>query len=361
MKDIDKSKEQLATEVTQLRQRIAELEAAKTERKQVEDALRKSEEKYRAVVEISPDGIAIAAKGRHVFVNESLAKMFGVSDPDELIGRPIMDYIHPDYRKIVKERMEQQKNRGKVAPLIEEKMLKADGTVIYTEVAAASLEYQGEQAVLAVIRDITGRKRIEEALLKSEEHYRSVVDNIDLGINLIDADHNIVMVNATMGERFGKPVSEIIGKKCFREFEKRDALCPHCPGVQTMATGKPAEVETEGVRDDLSRFLVRLQTFPVIGQDGRTTAFIEIAEDITVRKQIEEALRESEEKYRSLVESSEDSIYLVDKDCTYLFMNKKHLARLSVPISQVVGRPYGEFHSPEETKDFARKVNRVFK
>src|SRR4030042_2553302 len=103
MRDIDKSKEQLTTEVTQLRQRIAELETAETERKQVEEALRKSEEKYRTVVEISPDGIAIAAKGRHIFVNQSLARMFGVSSPDELLGRPIMDYIHPDYRNIEQE------------------------------------------------------------------------------------------------------------------------------------------------------------------------------------------------------------------------------------------------------------------
>jgi PAS domain S-box-containing protein len=485
-----KYKEQLATEVAQLRQRVAELEAAGIERKRAEEALRKSEEKYRTVVDISPDGIAISAKGRHVFVNQSLARMFGVSSPDELVGRPIMDYIHPDYRKIVKERIEKQTKRGASVPLIEEKMIRADGTVIDTEVAAAPLEYQGEQAVLAVIRDITDRKRIEdalreseerfraifegapdaifladpesgeiidlnpaasqlllrpheeivglhhvnlhppelqdhekknfikyvrdvrakkqthpiestvirsdgrtvpveilaqmihikgrpvfqgtfrdiaerkriaEALRKSEERYRSVVDNIDLGINLIDADHTIIMVNATMGDRFNKPVSEIIGKKCFREFEKRDAVCPHCPGVQTMAAGKHGEVETEGVLDDGSRFHVRLQTFPVVGQGGTATAFIEIAEDITERKRMEEALRESEGKYRSLVESSEDSIYLVDEECTYLFMNKKHLARLRVPSSQVVGRAYAEFHSPEETKDFARKVTRVLK
>src|SRR4030042_6079258 len=98
-----KYKEQLATEVAQLRQRVAELEAAEIERKQAEEALRKSEEKYRTVVDISPDGIAISAKGRHVFVNQSLARMFGVSSPDELVGRPIMDYIHPDYRNIEQE------------------------------------------------------------------------------------------------------------------------------------------------------------------------------------------------------------------------------------------------------------------
>jgi len=145
-----------------------------TVRKQAEEALRESKEKYRTVVEISPDGIAISAKGRHVFVNQSLARMFGVSDPDELVGRPIMDYIHPDYRKIVRARLEEQTKRGALVPLIEEKMIRADGTVIDTEVAAAPLEYQGEQAVLAVIRDITVRKQAEEALRESEKKHRTI-------------------------------------------------------------------------------------------------------------------------------------------------------------------------------------------
>ena len=136
-----------------------------TERKRAEEALRKSEEKYRTVVEISPDGIAVASKGRHVFANKSLAKMFGVSSPDELLGKPLMDYIHPDYRKIVRERLEEQTKRGAAVPLIEEKMLRADGTVIHAEVAAAPLQYGGEQAVLAVIRDITERKRAEKDCL----------------------------------------------------------------------------------------------------------------------------------------------------------------------------------------------------
>ena len=115
-----------------------------TERKQVEEALRKSEEKYRTIVEISPDGIAISSKGRHVFANKNLAKIFGVSGPNELLGKPLMDYIHPDCRKTVKERLDQQTKRGESVPLIEEKMIRSDGTVIHTEVAAAPVEYEGE-------------------------------------------------------------------------------------------------------------------------------------------------------------------------------------------------------------------------
>lgn len=78
------------------------------------------------------------------------------------------------------------------------------------------------------------------------------------------------------------------------------------------------------------------------------------------RRKAEQALIESEEKYRSLVESTDDSIYLVDGDCRYLFMNKKHLSRLGLPEKKVLGRTYREFHSPEETTWFIEKIDEVF-
>ena len=78
-----------------------------------------------------------------------------------------------------------------------------------------------------------------------------------------------------------------------------------------------------------------------------------------MRKRTNE-LWKSEAVYRSLVESTEDSIYLVDKDCQYLFMNEKHLSRLGLPVDKTIGRTYGELHSPEETKELVELVNQVF-
>jgi PAS domain S-box-containing protein len=80
---------------------------------------------------------------------------------------------------------------------------------------------------------------------------------------------------------------------------------------------------------------------------------------IIEHKRAQEALRESEQKYRSLVESTEDSIYLVDRDCRYLFMNERHLSRFGLLIDSVIGRTYGEFHSQEEAKEFAERVKDV--
>jgi PAS domain S-box-containing protein len=116
---------------------------------------------------------------------------------------------------------------------------------------------------------------------------RSLMENVHIAISLIDRNHKILMVNNALSKYFCKPAFEFIGRDCFREFEKRESVCSHCPGKRAMETGQPAEVETEGIRDDGSRFSVRIQAFPTIGLDGAVTGFIEIVEDITGRKRVE--------------------------------------------------------------------------
>jgi PAS domain S-box-containing protein len=145
-----------------------------------------------------------------------------------------------------------------------------------------------------LMREIGERKRAEEALKGSEERYRCLLDNIALGVALIDSDHTIIMANPTHGKMLDKPPSELVGKKCFREFEKRDTVCPHCPGVLAMETGVPTEVETEAVRDDQSRFDVRVRAYPAFGEGGRVTGFIEIVEDITEKKRLRAELEHAQ-------------------------------------------------------------------
>jgi diguanylate cyclase (GGDEF)-like protein/PAS domain S-box-containing protein len=106
-------------------------------------------------------------------------------------------------------------------------------------------------------------------------------------------------------------------------------------------------------------------TFPVevrigILESGGRRLILGVGHDITERKQREGELRESEEKYRSLVEFTEDSVYLVDRNKRYLFINEKYLSRLGLPRDNVIGRAYGDFHSNEENKEFSEHIEQVF-
>ena len=147
--------------------------------------------------------------------------------------------------------------------------------------------------VATAAHDITDRKRAEQVLHESEERYRTLVENIGLGITLIDRQHRIVMVNEAQARMFKTTPRECVGQECFRLFEKREAVCLHCPGVTTLNTGCPAEVETQGVRDDGNTFVVKLRAFPICDSGGTPSGFIEVVEDITEGKRAEEELQKA--------------------------------------------------------------------
>jgi PAS domain S-box-containing protein/putative nucleotidyltransferase with HDIG domain len=308
-----------------------------TERKQMEEALRESEEKYRELINgMNDTAWVIDFNGNFIDVNDAAVEVLGYSRKELLSMGP-----HD-----IDSTLDTETITGLIKGMRTEKIqvfdtshTTKDGKVIPVEIKSSLVTYQGKRAILSIARDITQRKRAEAALQESEQRYRSLVDNIDLGINLIDPEHNIIMVNCTQSRHLNKPLNQTIGKKCYREFEKRDAVCPHCPGVQTMATGQPAEAEIEVTGDDQRRYTLRIQTFPVLGQDGTMTAFIEVVEDITERKRMEQELRDSEERYKALYEDNPSMYFTVDTHGMVLSVNQFGAKELGYTVKELVGQP----------------------
>jgi PAS domain S-box-containing protein len=139
-----------------------------TERKLSEVALRESEERYRKLVESSPDAIAIHNEGKIIFTNPSGAKLLGAANPGQLIGKEIMDFVHPDYREPVKERIQKMKGEQKDIDLIGEKFVRLDGSVIDVEVATTPFIHQGKHGMQVIVRDVTEKKKLEAQFLRGQ-------------------------------------------------------------------------------------------------------------------------------------------------------------------------------------------------
>jgi PAS domain S-box-containing protein len=291
-----------------------------TERKQMEEALRESEEKYRSLVESSEDSIYLVdSKCNYIFLNNRHLARLGVQS-SEIIGKGYSEFHNPEESKDFAQRIKTVLKTGQ--SLSYEYRSQRDNRYFIRTLSPVKTPDGGViKAITVISKDITERKQAEEALRQSEERYRTLADNAKFGLNLIDSDYNIVMVNAALSKNLQKKTSELIGKKCFQEFEKRDAVCPHCPGTQAMATGKSAEIEREGSRDNGRHYYARFRAFPILGQDGKAAAFIEFVEDITKRKQMEDELRKSEEKYRELINGMHDTAWVIDFDGNFIDMN----------------------------------------
>ncbi|HWF17809.1 MAG TPA: PAS domain S-box protein [Verrucomicrobiae bacterium] len=138
-----------------------------TERKQAEAALRESEENYRKLVELAPDGILIQCEGKYVYLNSAALEIFGAHSPKQVLGKSILDVVHPDYHETIRANVTKL-IAGKDVPLHEEKLIRVDGSVVDVEATAIPFVYRGKPAFQVVVRNITERKRAEEALRHSE-------------------------------------------------------------------------------------------------------------------------------------------------------------------------------------------------
>ncbi|MCZ7401795.1 MAG: PAS domain S-box protein [Candidatus Methanoperedens sp.] len=137
-----------------------------TQRKLIENSLKESEDRYRQLVDFATFGIVIHSDHKIVYVNRAAIKMLGATKPEDLIGKPVLEIVPPEYHDLVRERIHKQEI-GEIAPLMEEKFVKLDGTIIDVELLSIPFIYKGKQAMYGVFQDISDRKKAQEEIKKS--------------------------------------------------------------------------------------------------------------------------------------------------------------------------------------------------
>jgi len=138
-----------------------------TERKKAEETLRESEERNRLLIDFSPYGIIIHSEGKIIFINSQAMNILGATSAQEIVGKPILDIVHPDYHDIVKERILMEEE-GKIAPLIEQKFIRIDGSPVDVEIVAIPVNFRGKIYKYGVFHDITERKKADEIRIEKE-------------------------------------------------------------------------------------------------------------------------------------------------------------------------------------------------
>ena len=189
-------------------ERIAVRAAGELERLDAEAAMQESENRFRTVVEVMPDAIALHRAGKLVFVNPAAVEMFGAASERDLIDKPILELIHPDFHAMVRERIKNTVEHGQAAPMIEERYLKLDGSCFDVAVQGRPIVLDGRPAVLSTVRDITANKQAEAKLQLAA----SVFDHAREGIMITSLDGTIIDVNEAFTRITGYGREEALGQ-----------------------------------------------------------------------------------------------------------------------------------------------------
>lgn len=329
--------------------REREVKAEVVKRKSVEEELHWSEAKLRFVAQAVRDGIVVTdTNNRIVFWNEGATRIFGYTE-EEALGQPLTIFVPEAARSDHEAAMAQMRRTGK-HPLSGQRMefcgLRKDGSKLPLEISFAAWEVGEERFFSAMVRDLTERKQTEKALQESEERYRTIFETTGAATVIIEEDTTISLANTEFERLFGYSKGELEGKKSWTELIVKDDLARMKDWHRLRRidpSAAPSSYEFRGFdkQGDVRDCLLSIAMIP-----GTRKSVASIL-DITERKRSEEALKESEEKFRTLVENQAEGIAVVDAEENFTFVNAAAEGIFRVPPGGLVGQNVREFTTPE--------------
>ncbi len=305
-------------------------------RTRVEEALRESEERYRRLVDYTPLGLVILVEGRIVFLNSKALDISGFERKEDLLGRLAVDSLADKERVKAAERLSQLQKTQTELPPTEYCFVRPDGQEVTLEVSTMPIVYAGSPAVLSIGRDITIRRRTEKALKTSEEHLRSLMENAqEFVVYRLQYDETtptkskVVFVSPSVKNICG--VSDALRHEAWFEHIHQD-------DAQRVWQAHLKGQETDKFNEEFRCFNPRLGEWrwlhciatAIRDAEGRPAFANGIIMDITDRKRAEEALRESEARYRQILNHAPAGIFEVDFE-----------SRLFVSVNEVMSQYTG--------------------
>ncbi len=326
-----------------------------TERKRTEEELRRSEENYRKIFSNAIEGIyQTTPEGKFISANPALARILGYESPEELlasvtdIGRQV--YANPDDRRMMKEAL---KKNGVVEDF-ETQFRRKNGEVIWVSFTASVTKGENGDAVRyeGILVDITEKRRAREEILYLKEFNENIINNmIDL-IDIVDKDYTIIFQNKASKKKYG----EGVGRKCYELYRHREVLCDHCTAANAI---KDKTCSSRDVILEDGTYL-EIHSSPIKMPDGAYCS-MEIMRDITKRKQAEGALRESEERYRSLFSNSIEAAHTTDLNGTLTEVNSSFERISGYTRQELIGMNFRSIMDSENVAKVSRAYEHLYR
>jgi len=333
-----------------------------TQRRAMETALRESEESYRNALDLAPDAITIVRRkdGRYLQVNDAFCRQTGYT-VDEIIGRTSKElnlYVDPVDRKQLFDILARE---GQVDG-IEIQYRAKDGTILDDLLSARPIHFRGEACFLIVATAITSLKKAEQALRHSEERYRNIIETIEDGYFEIDLSGRFTFVNDAECRNLGYPREKLIGMDRREYADEKNANELYRIFNKVYDTGIPVRAyDLELTKKDGTKSFNEISVSLIRDPEGQPSGFRGIARDVTERKAMEEQIRQSEEKYRTILENMEEGYYEVDLEGRFTFFNDAMCGITGFSKDELMGMGYREDTAPEAVKRISRAFNEAYR
>ncbi|MBI4830328.1 MAG: PAS domain S-box protein [Candidatus Lindowbacteria bacterium] len=308
----------------------------------------------------SADGLLITdCNGNILFANPVLERMTGYLS-GELLGKQA-SLLAPsegdDYGRVV------SSLKGGKSFKVEVRALRKDGSLLPTEVTAAIVQDDEERriGVVVAIRDIAERKQMEHALRESEERYRLLFESVNDVVYTLDRDYRITTITPSVEAVGGYKPEEIIG----RRIDELDLVPPEYQEqalrrtTQSLAGLPTPPIEYEFIAKDGTKKFVEVNAAPIY-KDGEIIGSIDVVRDITDRKRAERALKESEERYRELVEAVNEIFFEMDNSGRFTYISHQMFDVTGFSESELLGRNAFDFIHPDDLAEATEAFKRAF-
>jgi two-component system sensor histidine kinase/response regulator len=320
-----------------------------TPRKQAENRLIQSEAKYKALLEANPDLMFLFSEDGTFLEYKATKKESLLFPPEHFIGKNIMEVLPPEITELTMEKIKLARQTGEIQTYEYELIF---GEATYFE---CRLVPCGKSEYLAIVRDITDKKTIEERLSFSEEKYRRIFETSNEGILCIDAECRITLLNQKTADMLGYTIDEIVGKPFeFLLFE--EDIAEHEQRIAERSSGKKDSYERRFLRKDGTTLWTIISATPELDRNGAFKGSFGMLTDITERKNYEAQLKESETRYRRLFETANEGIWGVNSNGLTIYVNQKMAEMLGYSVAEMAQKLVIDYIFAEDMHDYEIKT-----
>lgn len=315
-----------------------------TEQKRAESALQESEERYRTLMELLPEGVVVSNHEEIIYANTGAALLHGAASPKDLIGRSYVDFVHPDYRGEMDIRRMHVENSDARTPVAEHVHLRLDNNQeVVVEKTGQRVPWGGDKATMIVIRDVTERKRQEQALQESEHRYRTLMELLPDAV-VVTMDGKVVFSNTLANRLHGAKKPEGLVGMEFIDLvhpDNREEVLLRRFDLVDHSRSLPV-VEHRHIRQDTGEEMVVEKTGQRISWQGQPAALV-VVRDISERRRMEAALRENEGLLRLITDNVPALIAYLEPDGRYRYVSKQYEDWFGVSRETLIGQVAWDF------------------